>query len=84
MPEDPPMVKLVAAPGAIKRMYIVFNWMVLFKEKDAARLVWAKASGYSQRKIAKLVGCSHQNVGQKWLRSLGHLTEALNKIERVG
>lgn len=84
MPEDPPKVRLVAAPDSIKRMYVVFNWMVLFKEKGAAQLVWAKASGYSYRKISKIAGCSHSGVKSRWHRSLTHLTTALNKIERTG
>jgi len=83
MPEDVPKVRLVPAPGAIDRMHVVFDWMVLFKEKNAARLVWAVASGFSQRKVGKLLGCSHQNVSEKWRRSLSHLTTALNKIELV-
>lgn len=84
MPEDAPKIRLVPEAGAIDRMHVVFNWMVLFKGKGTARLVWAKASGFSHAKIARIAKCSRQNVWEKYRRALTGLTTILNSIDNPG
>lgn len=78
--EDNVATQLTATKDAIARLDIVIGWMVLFSDRSAPRLVWAKVSGFSQKRIAKIAKCSRFNAQQKYGKALTQLTMALNGV----
>lgn len=60
-----PKMRLAAAePGAILRMDEALQW-ILWIERDQRIIVWAKASGFSWREIAKLHGGGGRSTLQR-------------------
>ena len=66
-----------AAPDAIDRMDETLGWL-RWLPRDAQRILWSRANGFSWRKIARFVGKA-PNTCRTWhLAALHHLAARLN------
>ena len=66
------------SPAAISRMDEVTTWLSFIEAPLDRRIVWAKAFGLSNRKIAEITGQGRETVRRNHKRALGSIVEALN------
>ena len=66
------------SPRAIGRMDETMTWLTFIDTPLDRRIVWAKAFGLSNRKIARITGWSRETVRRNHKRALGGIVEALN------
>jgi hypothetical protein len=72
-----PIERLAAAqPGAIRRMDQTLHWL-FWLTKDERKVVWARACGFSWRKIAALMGRPHMTVERRHERAIHTIRERL-------
>ncbi len=67
-----------APPEAITRMDETLDWFRLLP-RDAQRIMWSRANGFSWRRIAAFVGKSPNTCRAWYAAGLHHLAESLNR-----
>ncbi len=72
-----------AAPEAITRMDETLGWLA-WLTREVQRIVWARASGFSWRKIARFAGKSPNTCRTWYVAALQLLAERLNARVRPG
>ena len=79
---DKPRVRLTPAPGAIDRLGQVMGWFAPLADPQGVRVLWARANGFSWRKVGKRVGRGKDWVIARHGLILRTLTTNLNGVDK--
>jgi len=79
---DEPMRPPPPSSSAIDRMDEAMTWFAYLDDPLDRRVVWAKAFGAGDRRVAAMIGQSRWTVRRRYKRAINMIVEALNAYAR--